>query len=141
MDHPATEAALPPTAEEPLPPPVRPPAVPKADSFSHFMRSLLQASALFVIGFAIPHLDLLQHVAGWLRGSTVNDLAHALGPPDWPALAVFLAYGILVVVVGFAVQRRLYGERSLSRGAFLLLAGATAIAAPLASSALQRLLS
>ena len=50
VDRPAAEAALPPTAEE-LPPPVRPPAAPTVDSFSHLMRSLLQASALFVIGF------------------------------------------------------------------------------------------
>ena len=50
VDRPAAEAALPPTAEE-LPPPVRPSAAPTADSFSHLMRSLLQASALFVIGF------------------------------------------------------------------------------------------
>ena len=50
MDQSATEAALPPTAEE-LPLPVRLPAAPKADSFGNLMRSLLQASALFVIGF------------------------------------------------------------------------------------------
>ena len=100
-----------------------------------------ERSALFVMGFALPHLDLLQHVAGWLEGSTRNDLAHALGPPDWPALAVFATYGLIVLGVGFAVQRRLYGERSLSTGAFLLLAGMTAATAPLASNALQALLS
>lgn len=100
-----------------------------------------ERSALMVIGFALPPLDLVQHLGPWIVRSSLNDLTQAFGPPTWTVLAGIAVYGLLVLVAGHAVQRRLHGDHSLSLGAYLLLAATTAFSASVLSILFKHLLS
>jgi len=81
------------------------------------------APFLFVWGYAVPLLDVANAAVPYALGGS-NDLSQAFGPAEqlglelvWSALAVLTGASVLVA---YAIQRRLYGPRSLGAVAFAI---------------------
>jgi hypothetical protein len=85
------------------------------------------SSTLFVWGFIVPIADTANTALLYLMSSSNNDFRHALGAPTLP-IALALGIGTLVLVcLGFAIQRRLYRERAVGLAAYTVLAACGAV--------------
>ncbi len=71
------------------------------------------ASTLFVWGFAVAYGDIAYAWLGWLSGAP-NDLGRTFGAAGPEMAAALAAVSLVVAVLGYFVQRRLYGGRALS---------------------------
>lgn len=71
------------------------------------------ASTMFVWGFAVAFGDIAYAWLGWLRGAP-NDLGRAFGAAGPEMAAALAAVALAVAVLGYFVQRRLYGAGALS---------------------------
>lgn len=70
------------------------------------------ARTLFVWGYCVPIADIAWSAGPWLLGAD-NDLRHALGRPDDTWLISWGLCFAAALVVGFLLQRRLYGPDAL----------------------------
>jgi hypothetical protein len=70
------------------------------------------ARTLFVWGYCVPLADIAWSAGPWLLGED-NDLLYALGRPDPLWLIAWGSCFAAALVVGFALQRRLYGPDAL----------------------------
>jgi hypothetical protein len=77
---------------------------------------------VFVWLYAAPLADIANTAIPYLAGKN-NDFASAFGAPTVAAGAAVGAFGGVAVLVGYWVQRRLYGDYALSGVAYLILGG------------------
>ncbi|MFT5583027.1 MAG: hypothetical protein ACI9VR_000604 [Cognaticolwellia sp.] len=70
-------------------------------------------SLLFVWGIVVPLLEPMYALVHWLMGAE-NDGFGAFGTPSWIGAACTLAYGGIVVFLGWEAHGSLYGERALT---------------------------
>jgi hypothetical protein len=81
------------------------------------------ASTIFVWFYIVPAVETSNTALPYAAYGARNDFFGAFGPPTVDlALGILLA-GFGAAVLGYPVQRRLYGERALSFGAYAVLTG------------------
>lgn len=84
------------------------------------------ASSLYFWMFVAPWADVANTAFPYLTGKH-NDFMHAFGPPSWSAWLLVILLGALVLITGYAVQRRLYRAQGVSLPAYLVLSSAVAV--------------
>lgn len=78
------------------------------------------ASLVFLWCYIGPWLDILNTADGWAAGGS-NDFAHAFGEPTTLGVGAFGVGSVVAMSVGYFVQRRLYGDRAVGPGGYVLL--------------------
>lgn len=71
-------------------------------------------STLFIWGFIVPLADIANAAFPYLIKGGENDFRHALGTPTLQLWFATCAATVISIALGFQLQRRLYGDRSLS---------------------------
>ena len=83
------------------------------------------ASFIFVWLYTAPLADIANTAIPYLAGKN-NDFASAFGPPTMSSFAATGAFGAISALLGYYLQRRLYGDYALSGVAYVVLGGALA---------------
>lgn len=94
-------------------------------AFGKRQHSALSASFLFCWAFAAPLADVANAALPYLLGSS-TDFRFALGHPSLAISLLIVFGGMGAVIVGYYLQRRLYGSHSLGRRSYIALS-ATAL--------------
>lgn len=81
------------------------------------------ASTVFIWGYVVPFGDIANTWTMWVGGAG-NDFAHAFGGAGLLGGVGLAAACVLVVVAGYPVHRRLYGEAALPLAGYAALGGA-----------------
>ena len=87
---------------------------------------------IFVWLYAVPIADIANGAMPYLAGEN-TDFYNAFGPPTVAFGAAVGALGGIAALVGYWVQRRLYGDYALSGAAYVILGGVVAVMAVLMS--------
>lgn len=79
------------------------------------------ASTLFVWAYAVPILDIANAAWGYVLANR-GDFSVAFGPATFGGTAAILLAGVALALLGYPVQRGLYGARALRGGGYFVLA-------------------
>lgn len=86
------------------------------------------ASTLFIWCFVVPLADMVNAAVPYLLRSEENDLYSAFGPPQLWYSFFAVSIAVLIVFLGYLLQRRLYRIRALGIPCYLVFVGCAACA-------------
>jgi hypothetical protein len=92
------------------------------------------ASTIFVWMFIAPLADIANAAVPYLLSDSSNDFRQAFGPMQPPFLIAAISVGIIALISGFLLNKRLYRERAVGLPAYGCLAAAAALAVLVISS-------
>ena len=78
--------------------------------------------------FIAPLADIANAAVPYLLSDASNDFRQALGPMQPPFLIGAISVGVVALICGFLLNKRLYRERAVGLPAYGCLAAAAALA-------------